>query len=83
KSIVLVDDEASTGKTFINLVSALRAAGLDQLSHIVTATLADWSSGIHIAGLNCQCIALMKGKWKWQDAENSPPITMPKVDTVA
>ncbi|HGY4639175.1 TPA: phosphoribosyltransferase domain-containing protein [Acinetobacter baumannii] len=83
KSIVLVDDEASTGKTFINLVSALRAAGLDQLSHIVTATLADWSSGIHIAGLNCQCIALMKGKWKWQDAENPPPITMPKVDTVA
>lgn len=83
KSIVLVDDEASTGKTFINLVSALQAAGFDQISHIITATLADWSSGIHIAGLDCQAVALMTGKWQWQDAENPLQINMPKVDTVA
>lgn len=83
QSIVLVDDEASTGKTFINLIQALQDAGLNQISHVVTATLADWSSGIHIAGLQCQSVALMTGQWQWQDAENPPQITMPKVDTIA
>ena len=83
KSIVLVDDEASTGKTFVNLIHALQQAGLNQISHVVTATLADWSSGIHIADLNCQSVALMTGKWQWRDAEYPIQINMPKVDTVA
>ena len=83
KSIVLVDDEASTGKTFVNLIHALQQAGLNQISHVVTATLADWSSGIHIADLNCQSVALMTGKWQWRDAEHPIQINMPKVDTVA
>lgn len=83
KSIVLVDDEASTGKTFVNLIHSLQQAGLNQISHVVTATLADWSSGIHIADLNCQSVALMTGKWQWRDAEHPIQINMPKVDTVA
>ena len=83
KSIVLVDDEASTGKTFVNLIHALQQAGLNQISHVVSATLADWSSGIHIADLNCQSVALMTGKWQWRDAEHPIQINMPKVDTVA
>lgn len=83
KSIVLVDDEVSTGKTFVNLIHALQQAGLNQISHVVTATLADWSSGIHIADLNCQSVALMTGKWQWRDAEHPIQINMPKVDTVA
>ena len=83
KSIVLVDDEASTGKTFVNLIHALQQAGLNQISHVVTATLADWSSGIRIADLNCQSVALMTGKWQWRDAEHPIQINMPKVDTVA
>lgn len=83
KSIVLVDDEASTGKTFVNLVTALQQAGLSQLSHVVTATLADWSAGIHLADLQCHSVALLKGQWQWHDAENPPAIEMPKVDTVA
>ena len=83
KSIVLVDDEASTGKTFVNLIHALQQAGLNQISHVVTATLADWSSGIHIADLDCQSVALMTGKWQWRDAEHPIQINMPKVDTVA
>lgn len=83
QSIILVDDEASTGKTFVNLIQALQDAGLNQISHMVTATLADWSSGIHIANLDCQSVALMTGQWQWQDVENPPQITMPKVDTIA
>ena len=83
KSIVLVDDEASTGKTFVKIIDAIQQAGLNQISHVVTATLADWSSGIHIADLNCQSVALMTGKWQWRDAEHPIQINMPKVDTVA
>lgn len=83
KSLILVDDEASTGKTFVNLVNALQQAGLNQLEHIVTATLIDWSKGIAITGLHCQSVALLKGEWEWQDAPNPLAINMPKVDTIA
>lgn len=83
KTVILVDDEASTGKTFINLIHALQQAGLNAISHVLTATLADWSKGIQIEGLNCQSLALLKGRWQWQDAQNPPEIHMPKVDTVA
>ncbi len=83
KTVILVDDEASTGKTFINLVNALQQAGLSELSHVVSTTLVDWSSGLNIRGLNCQSFALLTGTWQWQDAVNPQPIHMPKVDTVA
>lgn len=83
RSIVLVDDEASTGKTFINLIAALQQAGLNQLSHVVTATLADWSSGFHLPHLDCLSVALLTGQWQWTDAVNPPAIHMPQVDSVA
>lgn len=83
RSIVLVDDEASTGKTFINLIAALQQAGLNQLTHVVTATLADWSSGFHLPHLHCQPVALLTGQWQWTDAPNPPAIHMPQVDSVA
>jgi len=38
RSLVLVDDEASTGKTFINLCRALSDAGLNQIERLVTCT---------------------------------------------
>ncbi len=83
KTIILVDDEASTGKTFVNLIQALQQASFKQLSHVVTATLADWSSGFHVADLHCQSVALLTGQWQWTDAVDPPAISMPKVDTVA
>lgn len=83
KTLILVDDEASTGKTFVNLVQALQNAGLNQLKNVISATLIDWSKGINIAGLDCQSYALLKGEWTWQDSPNPLSINMPKVDTVA
>jgi hypothetical protein len=41
RSLVLVDDEASTGKTFINLTRALQPA-LKALEQVVTAVITDW-----------------------------------------
>jgi len=39
KTLIIVDDEASTGKTFINLAQALQDAGLQQIERIIAATL--------------------------------------------
>ena len=41
RTLVLVDDEMSTGNTFVNLVKALRRS-VPRLSEIVIATLLDW-----------------------------------------
>ncbi|MGX8873711.1 phosphoribosyltransferase domain-containing protein, partial [Escherichia coli] len=44
KTIVLIDDEATTGNTFLNLLSALREEGkLTQIKQIIAVTLTDWS----------------------------------------
>ncbi len=43
KTLIMVDDEASTGNTCINVVTALRNAGLTQLEQVHLTTLVDWS----------------------------------------
>ena len=43
KTLIMVDDEASTGNTCVNVVTALRNAGLDQLQQVHLTTLVDWS----------------------------------------
>ncbi|WP_227430971.1 phosphoribosyltransferase domain-containing protein [Psychrobacter sp. I-STPA6b] len=43
KTLIMVDDEASTGNTCINVVNALQQAGLHQLEQVHLTTLVDWS----------------------------------------
>ena len=43
KTLIMVDDEASTGNTCVNVVTALRNVGLDQLEQVHLTTLVDWS----------------------------------------
>ena len=43
KTLIMVDDEASTGNTCVNVVSALRDAGLKNLQQVHLTTLVDWS----------------------------------------
>ncbi|MFZ1389363.1 MAG: phosphoribosyltransferase domain-containing protein [Thiolinea sp.] len=83
RSLVLVDDEASTGKTFANLLQAFKAAGLDQFERIVVTTLTDWSGGKAAANLgkHASSVALLAGHWDWQP-NNAPPPDMPHVDVV-
>lgn len=83
KTLILIDDEASTGKTFVNLVSALKQAGLRHIEQIVTTTLVNWSSLTRIDDTPTTHVALMTGMWQWQaDAQQQAP-DMPKVDHVA
>ncbi|GAA0311353.1 phosphoribosyltransferase domain-containing protein [Psychrobacter aestuarii] len=90
KTLIMVDDEASTGNTCINVVNALRQAGLSALEQVHLTTLVDWSLGQaamdemladKLAGIAFYRHHLLSGAWQWQDAPNPPAITMPSVDT--
>ena len=90
KTLIMVDDEASTGNTCVNVVSALREAGLTELEQVHLVTLVDWSLGqtdnddhiaLRLEGIAFERHHLMAGDWQWTDAPDPQPITMPSVDT--
>ncbi|MBC7544824.1 MAG: phosphoribosyltransferase domain-containing protein [Candidatus Sericytochromatia bacterium] len=85
RSLVLVDDEATTGRTFVNLVRALETAGLNHIERIVAATLTDWSDGAVGAALGSRAtaVSLMAGRWHWQPDPDAPPVDMPPVTVTA
>ncbi len=78
RSLVMVDDEISTGTTLANLCVAL-AAHLPALERIAVATLADWSDGGWLGRLPCPAsvISLITGRLDWQQGETGfvPPPT--------
>ena len=85
RSLVLVDDEASTGKTFINLYDSLVNAGLKSIERVVTATLTDWSAGAvtRSVGSTAAQVSLLSGSYEFHDKQDAPLPEMPKVGAVA
>ncbi|MCD5993247.1 phosphoribosyltransferase domain-containing protein [Pseudomonas sp. CDFA 602] len=85
RSLVLVDDEASTGKTFINLHEALVGAGLNKLERVVTCVLTDWSAGaVSISmGALAEQVSLLQGSYSFDEDISAPLPDMPQVGTVA
>ena len=85
RSLVLVDDEASTGKTFINLLASLTAAGLDHIERVVTVTLTDWSEGAvaRQVGSHAASVALLEGSYAFDENPDAPLPEMPEVGIVA
>ena len=99
KTLIMVDDEASTGNTCVNVVTALRESGLNQLEQVHLTTLVDWSldqetpnpqsdakparMADRLAGIEFHRHHLLSGAWQWTDAPNPEPIIMPSVDTTA
>nr|WP_289056538.1 phosphoribosyltransferase domain-containing protein [uncultured Psychrobacter sp.] len=94
KTLIMVDDEASTGNTCVNVVTALRHAGLSQLEQVHLTTLVDWSLNqqqdttdtadaisSRLPDIDFYRHHLLSGAWTWTDAPNPEPITMPAVDT--
>jgi hypothetical protein len=73
RSLVIVDDEISTGTTLRNLALAL-APHLPRCEGIVVATLTDWSGSTGwLAEMPhpAQCVALLRGRLDWTPAD--PP----------
>ncbi|MGZ7458868.1 phosphoribosyltransferase domain-containing protein [Pseudomonas sp. Ma2-10] len=85
RSLVLVDDEASTGKTFINLHRALVDAGLTQVERVVTCVLTDWSAGAvrNTIGASAHQVSLLQGAYTFLEDTDAPLPQMPSVGTVA
>lgn len=85
RSIVLIDDEATTGNTFTNLLEGLQKSGLNTFQRACTVTLTDWSDN-SLAGrfdLPITDIALMHGKWHWDPNPEATPPVMPNVNVTA
>lgn len=82
QSIILVDDESSTGNTFINLMNSLEKAGLKDIKHIITVTLTDWSDGAVTKkmGHRVSSVSLLEGKYKFYENINAPIPIMPNVN---
>lgn len=83
-TLVLVDDETTTGNTFKGLAEALHQTGL-AVSHIVLVTLTDWSGHGCIAAVkdalpnvSVTAVALQSGRYHWlptpgRQARELPP----------
>ncbi|VVP82826.1 hypothetical protein PS910_02119 [Pseudomonas fluorescens] len=85
RSLVLVDDEASTGKTFINLHRALIDAGLSQIERVVTCVLTDWSAGAvsTCIGHTADQVSLLRGAYQFIENPDAPLPEMPDTGAVA
>ena len=84
KTLILVDDEISTGKTFRNLILSLKKSGLEHVERIILVTLVNWAEQ-HLAtddlGIPVEVISLLHGHWQWQDNNKEIDIQMPNVSS--
>lgn len=85
QTLVLIDDEATTGNTFANLLQALHIAGLKTVSRLVTVTLTDWSRDAMTrhSPLPVDVVSLVKGEWHWAPRPDAPTPVMPSVNVTA
>jgi len=85
RTLILVDDEATTGKTFLNLLQALRDAGLQSLSRVITVTLTDWNCEAvqRHCPLPVDSLSLVAGQWRWTPRLDAPVPVMPGVNVTA
>jgi hypothetical protein len=85
RALVLVDDEASTGKTFVNLHRALIEAGLKKIERVVTCVLTDWSAGAvrKAIGESVTAVSLMQGSYQFHEDLATPLPEMPDVGAVS
>ena len=84
RSLVLVDDEASTGKTFINLHRALVDAGLTWVERVVTCGLTDWSGDAvrKTIGDSAHQVSLLQGSYTFHEDADAPLPEMPAVGSI-
>jgi hypothetical protein len=81
QTVVLIDDETTTGNTLFNLLDALQKKGLP-LQQVVTVNLTDWSNNALAKRIDARFVplCLLSGQWHWQPHTDAPPVVMPHVD---
>lgn len=68
RTLLLVDDEVSTGTTLANLAAAL-VQHLPRCERVVAAALTDWSAGgawLERVPLPAECVSLLSGRLRWE-----------------
>ncbi|MFN3074894.1 phosphoribosyltransferase domain-containing protein [Acinetobacter sp. TY2] len=69
KTLILIDDEISTGKTFKNLIESLQKSGLNQIERIILVTLVNWATDrlkTDDLDIPVDVISLLHGNWEWK-----------------
>lgn len=76
KTLVLVDDEASTGKTFGNLYAALPEPIRKNIAMVWLVTLTDWSAGAadRLIDKETKTVSMLTGTYLWVPNENVGPV---------
>lgn len=85
RTLVLVDDEASTGRTFANFIRAARGfcTGVERL---VCVVLTDWSGGRaktileDEAGIRTDFVSILEGEYRFKPNPDAPAIPMPDME---
>ena len=88
RTLVMVDDETSSGNTFRSLGKALNRAGLKHFERVFALTLTDWSSDaimIHSKFSNsgmmeAERMSLLSGSYTWSAIADAPVMTLPDPD---
>ncbi|TCM66461.1 phosphoribosyltransferase-like predicted ribonucleoside biosynthesis protein [Acinetobacter calcoaceticus] len=86
KTLILVDDEISTGKTFKNLINSLFEANLQHVERIILVSLVNWNDGnleAEYQGIPIECISLIHGNWQWSPNNQPMQHSMPNVGSTA
>ena len=84
RSLVLIDDEASTGKTFVNLVKNM-ATIMHHVERVVTGVITDWRGPKRSQEMQAQMplpstmVAILSGEYQFTPAPTLKLVEMPKV----
>jgi hypothetical protein len=84
RSLVLVDDEASTGKTFVNLARAFKEK-IPSIERLLTGVITDWRGPARAAQMleempcKTSCIQVLSGRYDFASAPNLVAVKMPNV----
>ena len=81
RTLIIIDDEATTGRTFANLCSALLRSGLSHVERLIAVTLTDWSqSNWHRSlPLPVETVSLVHGQWTWTAKPDARLAPIPKL----
>lgn len=86
KTLILVDDEITTGKTISNLANALIKSATNNIEKIFFISLTDWSGdafkeNTFPSGIAIDRISLIKGQWHWQG--NGKSFELPEFNSIS
>lgn len=85
RSLIIIDDESSTGTTFMNAARAM-AKLLPCLEVVSTAVITDWSNGAEWRQndeWSGSSVALLRGKLSWEGRADFVSTTLPVTNTGA